>query len=200
MKGFSALLLAGAITFTSSAAEPARASRSVDGTERIAVQAVRDAVVGVSVTVPASWRVQPDPVLFNTHGFALFDPDSAARSGSHERSPVARIALAYQAMPDQIEELVQNLMTRYAEFPLVRSAVRVGGQPGIAVSGLPGTDPYTLIYVAIGERVYRIGMWTETEGLDERAHALLSRLEFSTPTRTVESLALAPVEQAMYAT
>jgi murein DD-endopeptidase MepM/ murein hydrolase activator NlpD len=94
---------------------------------------------------------------------------------------------------------VQNLMAKYAEFPLVRSEVRVGGQTGIAVSGLPGTDPYTLVYVANGERVYRIGMWTETEGLDERARTLLARLEFGTPTRSVESLTLKPVEQAMYA-
>ncbi len=35
---------------------------------------LRDEVVGVSLAVPAEWRVQQDPVLFNTYGFALFDP------------------------------------------------------------------------------------------------------------------------------
>ena len=199
MKRLSALLIAVIVAYTPLAAEPARAPRIADGKERPALKVVRDEVVGVSLAVPARWRVQPDPVLFNTYGFALFDPDSAARSGSHERSPVARIALAYQATPAQIEELVQGLMTKYAEFPLVRAEVRVGGRSGVAVSGLPGTDPYTLIYVASGERVYRIGMWTESEGLDERARDLLGRIEFAEPARSVESLALTPVETAMYA-
>lgn len=193
MKGLTVLFLAAAVTLT--AAEPVRSPG-----ERAAMQVVRDEVAGVSVDVPARWRVQPDPVLFNTYGFALFDPDSAARSGSHERSPVARIALAWQAKPDQIEGLVESLMRKYSEFPLVRSEVMVAGLRGVAVSGLPGTDPYTLVYVASGERVYRIGLWTEREGLDERARVLLARLRFEEPARPIESLALTPVEQAMYAT
>jgi murein DD-endopeptidase MepM/ murein hydrolase activator NlpD len=162
-------------------------------------QLVRDEVAGISVTVPGDWRVQKDPVLFNTYGFALFDP-SGPNNGGHERSPVARVALAYQAQPSQIEGLVQDLMRKYSEFPLTRSEVLVStGLRGIAVSGLPGTDPYTLVYVADGERVYRIGLWTEEPGLNPRAHALLASLRFEQPQRSVQSLDLMPVEQAMYA-
>jgi murein DD-endopeptidase MepM/ murein hydrolase activator NlpD len=162
-------------------------------------QTVRDDVVGVSLDVPGTWRVQQDPVLFNTYGFALFDPGSP-ELGGHERSPAARIALAYQVQPSQIESLVQDLMAKYAEFPLTRSEVVVGnGLKGVAVSGLPGTDPYTLVYVAHGERVYRIGLWTDEPGLNARAHAVLAGLRFETPQRSVQSLNLVPVEQAMYA-
>jgi murein DD-endopeptidase MepM/ murein hydrolase activator NlpD len=167
--------------------------------EEIRTQLVRDDVVGVSVNVPSDWRVQPDPVLFNTYGFALFDP-GAPETGGHERSPVARISLAYQLKPDQIEERVRDLMSKYPEFPLTRSEVVVGhGLRGIAVSGLPGTDPYSLVYVANGDKVYRIGLWTMEPGLDARAKGLLASLQFEEPKRSVQSLNLEPVEQAMRA-
>lgn len=159
---------------------------------------VRDDVVGVSLEVPAEWQVQKDPVLFNTYGFALFDP-AGPQQGGHDRSPVARIALAYQARPDQVEGLVRELMDRHREFPLVRSEVTVGnGLRGVAVSGLPGTDPYTLVYVADGGRVYRIGVWTVEPGLDARARMLLGSLRFEQPRRPVQSLGLVPVETAMH--
>jgi murein DD-endopeptidase MepM/ murein hydrolase activator NlpD len=159
---------------------------------------IHDDVVGVTLRIPAEWRVEADPVLFNTYGFALFDP-AGAKTGGHDRSPVARVSLAYQARPEQIEGLVDDLMRKYAEFPLVRSEVEVGGLRGVAVSGLPGTDPYTLVYVADGSRVYRIGMWTAEPGLDARARGLLSTLQFRQPTRAVASLNLVPVEKAMHA-
>lgn len=168
-------------------------------TEAVRMQMVHDDVVGVALDVPSDWRVQPDPVLFNTYGFALFDP-SGPSMGGHERSPVARIALAYEARPSELEERVRDLMSKYQEFPLTRSEVEVGdGLKGIAVSGLPGTDPYTLVYVAAGDRVYRIGLWTQEPGLDARARELLASLRFEPPRRSVQSLDLMPVEQAMYA-
>ncbi len=34
--------------------------------------------------VPSTWQVHSDPVLFNTYGFALFDP-SGPNTGGHER-------------------------------------------------------------------------------------------------------------------
>jgi murein DD-endopeptidase MepM/ murein hydrolase activator NlpD len=178
---------------------PTGAEERPSSVDQTRTQLVRDEVAGISVTVPGDWRVQKDPVLFNTYGFALFDP-SGPSHGGHERSPVARVALAYQAQPGQIEGLVQDLMSKYSEFPLTRSEVLVSnGLRGIAVSGLPGTDPYTLVYVADGERVYRIGLWTEEPGLNPRAHALLASLRFEQPQRSVQSLDLVPVEQAMYA-
>jgi murein DD-endopeptidase MepM/ murein hydrolase activator NlpD len=158
---------------------------------------LRDDVAGVSVAVPKEWSVVPDPVLFNTYGFALFDP-AGARTGGHDRSPVARLALAYEAAPEDVEGLVQGLMRKYGEFPLVRSEVRVGGLRGVAVSGLPGTDPYTLVYVADDERVYRIGVWTAAPGLDDRARSLLAGLRFHEPRRSIGSLGLTPVREAMY--
>jgi murein DD-endopeptidase MepM/ murein hydrolase activator NlpD len=153
----------------------------------------------VSIAVPTDWRVVQDPVLFNTYGFALFDPAGPQQNG-HERSPVARIALAYEARPEQIGELVSTLMAKYPQFPLTRIEVAVGqGLRGVAVSGLPGTDPYTLVYVADGDRVYRIGLWTEQPGLDERALGVLRNVRLQAPRKPIASLGLVPVRQAMRA-
>ncbi|HEX2080581.1 MAG TPA: M23 family metallopeptidase [Longimicrobium sp.] len=174
-------------------------STSTAAIDTPATTTIRDDVAGVSVSIPREWRVVPDPVLFNTYGFTLFDP-AGPDVGGHDRSPVARVALAYEAEPEQIETLVAELMGRYREFPLVRSEVRVGGRRGVAVSGLPGTDPYTLVYVADGERVYRIGVWTAEPGLDERARTLLAGLRFHAPRRPVHSLNLVPVREATYRT
>ncbi|HEX7240533.1 MAG TPA: M23 family metallopeptidase [Longimicrobiaceae bacterium] len=187
------LPLAAAVLLAACADTPPTGSAGADpGSTRV----VRDDVVGVSLAVPEEWRVERDPVLFNTHGFALFDP-RGPRANGHERSPVARISLAYRAEPGQVEALVRDLTAKYAEFPLTRTEVAVGdGLRGTAVSGLPGTDPYTLVYVADGGRVYRIGLWTEEPGLDARALALLAGLRFEEPRRSIASLGLVPVERA----
>jgi murein DD-endopeptidase MepM/ murein hydrolase activator NlpD len=177
---------------------PTAVDRTPPAEGPLATRTIRDDVVGVSLDVPAGWQVQSDPVLFNTYGFALFDPQGP-RLGGHARSPVARVALAYQATPGQIDELVGELMRKYAEFPLVRSEVEAGGVRGVAVSGLPGTDPYTLVYAAHRGRVYRVGVWTAEPGLDDRARSLLASLRFETPARDVNSLRLEPVERALHA-
>jgi murein DD-endopeptidase MepM/ murein hydrolase activator NlpD len=159
---------------------------------------VRDPAAGVAIDVPAEWRVQPDPVLFNTYGFSVFNPEGE-QNGGHERSPVMRVALAYETRPEQIEGLVSLLMERNRAVSPIRSEVEVGGRKGVAVSGLPGTDSYSLIYVAAGERVYRIGMWTTERGLDARARMLLQNVRLEVPTRSVKSLGLVPVREAMAA-
>jgi len=161
-------------------------------------QIVSSEVVGATLEVPAGWRVEQDPVLFNTFGFVLFDP-SGEKIGGHERSPVMRVALAPQIKPGQIEELIKNLLEKNKEFNPVRTEVNVGGLKGIAISGLPGTDSYSLIYVADGKRVYRIGLWTNEPGLDERAKELLAKLDFRAPTHSIASLNLVGVKEAMRA-
>lgn len=189
-----------AATFAASAAEPAReAGPAARAGTRIQMKTVHDDAVGVSLAVPEAWRVYNDPVLFNTYGVVLFDP-ADAKTGSHERSPVARIALAYEMTPDQIAPKLDDLMEKYRELPLQRVEVEVGGGlRGVGVSGLPGTDPYTLLYVADGDRVYRIGLWTIEQGLDARAHRVLAGLRFEKPARSIASLGLTPVKEAMYA-
>ncbi|HEY0020991.1 MAG TPA: M23 family metallopeptidase [Longimicrobium sp.] len=194
MKRIPALLCAAALLAACTDQAPTAA---VPSAEAPGTRTLRDDVAGVTVAIPREWSVVADPVLFNTYGFALFDP-SGQKNGGHARSPVARVALAYEAKPADVEGLVSGLMSKYGEFPLVRSAVEVGGRRGVAVSGLPGTDPYTLVYVADGDRVYRIGVWTAEPGLDARARMLLAGLRFHQPRRDVRSLGLTPVREAMH--
>jgi len=176
---------------------------------RSRLRTLSNEVVGTAVEIPSTWRVHEDPVLFNTYGFALFDPEGP-KVGGHERSPVARIALAYQIRPEQVEALIADLLQKNSALPVRRVEVAVGGGlKGLGVTGLPGTDPYTLLYVADGDRVYRIGLWTASaesmqpgfleSGLDARALNLLASLRFEEPSRSVESLRLTPVGEAMYA-
>jgi len=67
---------------------------------------------------------------------------------------------------------------------------------GVAITGLPGTQPYSVVYVASGEQVCEIGLWTQTPGLDARAHVLLGSLRFTPPTRS-RAAAMADVEAGL---
>ena len=163
---------------------------------------VNDDVVGLSLALPEKWSVRRDEVLFDTHGVFLDAPTSqvgAAQTG-HERDAVARIALAYKARPDQLEELVQAKLAEYQELNPTRTEVTLAdGRKGIAITGLPGTQPYSIVYAVDGERVYEIGLWSDTPGLDERAMRVLGGLRFQAPTKTVQSLGLKSAAESTYA-
>jgi murein DD-endopeptidase MepM/ murein hydrolase activator NlpD len=189
----SSALLLGACGEEPKAGEPAAAeSRST----------ISDEVVGVALSMPRGWSVMRDPVLFDTHGFMVHAPASElgeARTG-HESDAVARIALAYKAQPSQLEALVRTKMEQYREFNPTRTEVPLAdGRKGIAISGLPGTQPYSIVYTVEGERVYEIGLWTEAPGLDARAKSVLGSIRFQAPTRTVESLGLKTAQEATFA-
>ena len=69
---------------------------------------------------------------------------------------------------------------------------------GVAITRLPGTQPYSVVYVASGEQVYEMRLWTQTPRLDARAHALLGCLRFTPPTRSVGSLGLQSERESLY--
>jgi len=73
---------------------------------------------------------------------------------------------------------------------------------GVAITGLPGTQPYSVVYVASGEQVYEMGLWTQTPRLDARAHALIgsstSPLSAPAPTRSVRALGLQSERESLY--
>lgn len=90
---------------------------------------------------------------------------------------MARVALAYQAKPGEVEALVRTRMEPYREFRLTRTEVSLaGGRKGIAISGLPGTQPYTVVYTVDEGRLYEIDLWTEQPGLDDRARMVLDSI------------------------
>jgi hypothetical protein len=104
-------------------------------------QRVVDDSVGASVVVPMDWRMSPDPVLFDTHGFFVH------AAGAEHGDAVLRVALAYQATPAQLDELVATKLAQYADVAPQRIPVELAdGRPGVAVTGLPGVHPYTAVY------------------------------------------------------
>lgn len=163
---------------------------------------IRDDVVGVSLAIPAEWTVGHDPALFEkAYGFMIYGEDRDPSSDHpHDRAPVARVALAYDASPDQLEELVRVKLRRYEGFPtLERSEIRLdNGLAGTVITGLPGVMPYSIVYVPSGDRVYEIGLWSEAGGITPQGKQLLNRLDFHPPTRSIRSLNLKTAEEALY--
>jgi hypothetical protein len=168
------------------------------------VTRIQDDAVGVALAIPSTWQMRPDAVLFEkSYGFLVSGEDSEPSvDGPHDREPIARVALVYGARPEQLESLVQAQFDAHKEIEgleLRRSEVAVGqGLRGVAVTGLPGTQPYSAVYVASGEQVYEIGLWTDEAGLDERAHSVLASLRFTPPTRSVDSLGLKSEKDSLY--
>lgn len=160
-----------------------------------------DEVVGVSLVLPATWAVNGDPVLFDdSYGFMIWGEDrDLAGDGPHDRAPVARVARVHGATPDQVESLARARIDENRELGPRRSEVAVGGTlRGVAVTGLPGTQPYSVVYVASGDRVYEVGLWTDEPGLDARARAVLAALRFTAPTRSVHSLGLGRESESLH--
>ena len=159
-------------------------------------QRLVDDVVGASVVVPDAWATSRDPALFATHGFFVHD----AVGTSH--SEVARIALAYDTKPDALETVVADKLAEYeASAPKRVDLELPDGRPAVAITGLPGTAPFSLVYTSDGDRVYEIGIWNEAEdsdGIDARGLALLDSVRFAEPTVPIASLALARHDEALY--
>ena len=64
---------------------------------------------------------------------------------------------------------------------------------GVAVGTIPGSTPYTAVYVPVKGRVYKINVYADDptgRGLDARSKELLSGVRFEPPSRSVSSLDL----------
>ena len=158
-------------------------------------QRVVDDTVGASVVVPMDWRMSPDPVLFDTHGFLVH------AAGAEHGDAVLRVALAYQATPAQLEDLVATKLAQYADVAPQRIAVELAdGRPGVAVTGLPGVHPYTAVYTIDDDRLYEIGVWSadDAPGLDERGRTMLAKIGFRVPETDIARLALPAAADALY--
>jgi murein DD-endopeptidase MepM/ murein hydrolase activator NlpD len=165
---------------------------------------VRDAVVGATLTMPATWATLPDPVLFeHGYGFMIYGPDEDdTETGPHDRTAIAHVTLRTDATALDLADVVADKLAQYEEFaPQSIEVALADGRRGVALTGLPGVLPYSAVFVEDGERLYEVGLWSEDEdaGLDDRGRTVLEGLAFFTPEVPVESLALARAETALYA-
>jgi len=157
-------------------------------------QKTQGEAVGAEVVHPAAWNVEREPYTQDdTYGYTLWYPDTAA-THDHGGRPALRVALAYGLEPGDIEAEVDGVLADHPDLSLQREKVDVAREhEGVAVGTIPGSTPYTAVYVPVGGRVYEIDVYardTADEGIDAADRRLLSEVRFEPPSRTVGSLEL----------
>jgi hypothetical protein len=175
------------ITGAAVGAESPRMGRTADG------------VVGASVSHPRGWILEREAYTFGkTYGFTLWRQGDAG--AEHGGTPAVRVALAYGLEPGQIDDRVRETIRDYPDLSLKRQEVGVArGHAGVAVGPVPGSTPFTEVYVPVEGRVYKLNVYSERpgeEGLDADDRALLSSLRFAPPSRPVSSLDLPAANSA----
>jgi hypothetical protein len=146
-----------------------------------------DDVVEASIIHPAEWVAGPERHTYDgTYGFTFWRPNPA-RSRYHGRTPVARVSLAHDLRPEQVESKVQEKLNAYSDLPVTHEEVRVRRRRlrGEAVGPIPGSTPSTEAYVTVDDdRVYQVNVYGER--LDVQSRELLSSLRFD-PRRSRSS-------------
>jgi hypothetical protein len=158
-----------------------------------------DGVVGASVSHPEGWILEREAYTFDkTYGFTLWRQGGTADDDGG--TPAVRVARAYDLRPGQIDGLVKETIGDYPDLPLRRQEVDVArGRDGVAVGPVPGSTPFTTVYMPIKGRVYEIDLYSEKpgeEGIGAEDRALLSSLRFAPPSRPVASLDLPAANSA----
>ncbi|QIN81730.1 peptidoglycan DD-metalloendopeptidase family protein [Rubrobacter tropicus] len=148
--------------------------------------------VGASVVHPEEWTVEREPYTFDrTYGYTLWYPDTD-EAHDHGGTPALRVALAYDLEPGDIEGEVRETISAYPDLPMKRETVGVAerGYGGVAVGPIPGSTPFTEVYVPVNGRVYKINAYLKPgqEGLSAQDRDLLSGVKFEPPSRSVASL------------
>src|ERR687893_3161009 len=184
--GFAVLAVASAMAAVGTGAE---AQETAGETQRTGGEAV-----GAEIVHPAAWNVEREPYTYeDTYGYTLWYPDTAA-AHDHGGRPALRVALAYDLDPEDIEAEVQGVMADHPELSLRRERVGVAREhEGVAVGTIPGSTPYTAVYVPVNGRVYKINVYADDPagaGLGARRKEMLSHLRFEPPSRPLGSLDL----------
>jgi hypothetical protein len=163
-----------------------------------------DGVVGASISHPEGWVLEREAYTYDkTYGFTLWRQGDAV--ADHGGTPAVRVARAYDLKPGQIDDQVRETIGDYPDLPLKRQEVDVArGSAGVAVGPVPGSTPFTAVYVPVKGRVYKVNLYSERpgeEGIGAEDRALLSSLRFAPPSRPVASLDLpaANSAEALYA-
>ena len=158
------------------------------------VQKTGGEAVGADTVHPAEWNVEREPYTYDdTYGYTLWYPDTGG-AHDHGGEPALRVALAYDLKPEDIDAEVDAILADYPDLPLERERVVVArDHEGVAVGPIPGSTPYTAVYVPVNGRVYKINAYAddpEGRGLNDVSKGLLAGVRFEQPTKSVGSLDL----------
>ena len=184
--GFAVLAVASVMAAAGTGAEAQETSREIQRTGGRAV--------GAEIVHAAAWNVEREPYTYeDTYGYTLWYPDTEA-AHDHGGMPALRVALAYGLNPGDIEAEVDGVLADHPDLPLRRERVDVAREhEGVAVGTIPGSTPYTAVYVPVNGRVYKINVYADDPagpGLDAGGKELLADVRFEPPTRSVGSLDL----------
>src|SRR5918997_4848691 len=160
----------------------------------VAVEKTGGEAVGAATVHPGAWNVEREPYTDDgTFGYTLWYPDTAA-AHDHGGTPALRVALAYEMEPEDIEAEVDKVLAYHQDLPLEHERVDVAREhEGVAVGTIPGSTPYTAVYVPVNGRVYKINVYADDPagaGLGAGSRELLADVRFEPPTRSVGSLDL----------
>jgi hypothetical protein len=136
-----------------------------------------DGVVGASISHPEGWVLEREAYTFDkTYGFTLWRQGDAVDDDGE--TPAVRVARAYDLKPGQIDDRVRETIRNYPDLPLKRQEVDLArGRAGVAVGPVPGSTPFTAVYVPVKGRVYKINLYSERpgqEGIGAEDRTLLS--------------------------
>ena len=184
--GFAVLAVASVMVAAGTGAEAQETSRET--------QRTGGAAVGAEIVHPAAWNVEREPYTYeDTYGYTLWYPDTDA-AHDHGGRPALRVALAYSLEPADIEAEVEGVMADHPDLSLRQERVGVAREhEGVAVGTIPGSTPFTAVYVPVNGRVYKINVYADNParpGLDATSKGLLADVRFEPPTRPVGSLDL----------
>jgi len=152
-------------------------------------QVYQNDAIGVSIKISLpQLQVVEDQYLSNAFGFTIVDPEGRM---------VLRVALLHRASSAQMEQQAWELVRNSPGLDLHPQPVRIGPHQGIQITGAPGVDPSTYIYLSAHGRLYEI-VCPEREDSVKVCATLLESISFDTVIRSLEELGLKRAEDVLY--
>jgi len=152
-------------------------------------QVYQNDAIGVSLKIALpQLQVVEDRYLSDAFGFTVVDPEGRM---------VLRVALLHRASSAQMEQQAWELVRNSPGLDLHPQSVRIGPHQGVKITGAPGVDPSTYIYLSAYGRLYEI-VCPEREDNVKVCATLLESISFSTAIRSLEELGLKRAEDVLY--
>lgn len=132
-------------------------------------------------------QIIEDQYLSDAFGFTLVDP--AGRM-------LLRVTWRHRDTPAQMEQRIRELVQDSATPDLRPQPVRIGSYQGVMVTGAPGIDPSTYVYLAAYGRLYEI-VCPEREGVTA-CETLFQAISFGPAAGAPEGLGLKRIEDVLH--